>query len=79
MLLGETPPLQFTYNKASIFGPLDPVFVLIFCTYQNGSFFQNPVYVSVLLIFVASVGLRWSSQNNLSARVSGVLQGPCFC
>ena len=78
-LLGAICPLKFTENSSSTFGPLNSVSVLVFCTCQNGFSLQNSVYVSVLFIFVASVGICWSSYETLSTRYYGVLWGPCFC
>ena len=40
---------------------------------------ENSVYVSVIVIFVASVGLCCLPQDTLSASVYGVPWGPCFC
>ena len=76
--LGAIRPLNFTGDAASTFGHLTLVSVLVFFTCNNGFHLHNSVNVSVILVFVYSVGLHWSSHNALSSRVSGVSQGPCF-
>ena len=77
-LLGAICPLNFTGNATSLFGTLNPVPVLVSCTFQDVFRFQNSMYISILLIFVASSGMRCSSYDILCTRFSGVLRGSCF-
>ena len=70
--------MNFTGNVASKFGPLHLVYVFVLCTYHDWFCLQKSVYVSVIRIFFASVGLSCLSHDRLSARDSNVMRVPCF-
>ena len=70
--------LKFTGNTASKSGTLHLVSVIALWTCQNGFFLQSSVYISVIGILFASVGLCWSYRDTFSVRGIGVPRGPCF-
>ena len=78
VLLDAICPLKSTGTAYSNFGPLIPVYLLVFCTCHKGFSFQNSIYISLIGIFVESVGLNWSFHGTLYDRGSSVPRGPCF-
>ena len=77
--LGDICHQNLTSNEVSKFGPLHPVSVFVFCTFQKKCFWKKSVYVSLIGIFVVYVSLCYLSLDTFSDRASGVTPGPCFC